>query len=57
MIALFALAIFLTFAIVGGSVVWFIVKNQPEDREDGLPPRGVPWDSPCLLYTSDAADE
>ena len=46
MIALFALAIFLTFAIVGGSVVWFIVKNQPEDREDGLPPRGVPWDSP-----------
>ena len=46
MIAVYALLIFLTFAIVGGAVVWFIINNEPEDRDDDLPPRGVPWDSP-----------
>ena len=43
-LALYALIIFVTFAIVGGLVVRYIVKHQTE-RDDGLPPRGVPWDA------------
>ena len=44
--ALYALAIFVTFAVVGGLVVWLIIRNQTEPGPDDLPPRGVPWDSP-----------
>ncbi len=41
--ALYALIIFVTFAVVGGTVVYLIVRNQSEPGEGDLPPRGVPW--------------
>ena len=43
MMIIFALIIFVVFAVVGGLVVWFIVRNQ-EQSGDGGPPRGFPRD-------------
>ncbi len=42
--ALYALLIFVVFAVVGGAAVMFILRNQSEPSEGDLPPRGVPWD-------------
>ena len=42
-LALFALLIFVVFAVVGGAAVFFIIKKQQESGEGDLPPRGVPW--------------
>ncbi len=46
MMILFALAIFFSFAFVGGLVVFLIVRNERNGGPHDLPPRGVPWDSP-----------
>ena len=41
--ALLALAIFVVFAVVGGLAVWFVVRNQSQERQPGdPPPRGFP---------------
>ena len=42
-LALFALLIFVVFAVVGGGAVYLIIKNQDEPGDGDLPPRGVPW--------------
>lgn len=44
LIVLYALIIFVVFALVGGLAVFLIIRNQPEPGDDGLPLRGVPWD-------------
>lgn len=44
LMALFALLIFITFAVVGGLVVLYILRNQPEPGDDDQPPRGFPRD-------------
>jgi len=42
--AVYALIIFVVFAVVGGLVVRFVIENQKEPGSDDLPPRGIPWD-------------
>lgn len=42
--ALYALAIFLSFAIIGGLIVRALVRHEAEHRDEHLPPRGVPRD-------------
>ena len=43
--AVYALIIFIVFAVVGGLAVRYIIANQPERGDGDLPPRGVPWDA------------
>ena len=45
MIAIYAILIFVVFAVVGGALVWFIVNNEPERGPDDRPQRGVPRDT------------
>ena len=40
--ALLALAIFVVFAVVGGAIVFWVVRNQSEGSDQ--PPRGFPRD-------------
>ena len=44
LLVIYALLIFVVFAVVGGLVVRYIVQNQPEPGEGDLPPRGFPRD-------------
>ncbi len=44
LIGLYALIIFVVFALVGGLAVFLIIRNKPGPGDDDLPPRGVPWD-------------
>jgi len=41
--ALLALAIFVVFAVVGGGIVLWIIRNAPDDGDE--PPRGFPRDN------------
>lgn len=44
LLALYALIIFVVFAVVGGLIVFLIVRAQSQDPDGELPPRGVPRD-------------
>jgi len=37
LLALYAVMIFVVFAVVGGAIVWFIVQNQSDDDTRGRP--------------------
>lgn len=42
-LALFALLIFVVFAVVGGLIVWYIVRNEGQDGSRSQ--RGIPRDN------------
>ena len=42
----YAILIFVGFAVVGGATVLFVIQNQQPPEEDDARPRGFPSDKP-----------